>query len=529
MSRRAFLGAVAAAPLLPAVPSSRSLEQDALAAFVSAIEADPNRVEGPQLTMHEFVREAWPTIEPKDFIDNWHIGCICEHLQGVHVGQIENLAFNFPPGCAKSLVISVLFNGWEWTRQPWLRYLAGSYDQMLSTRDNLRVRELVSSAWYQERWPHVQFKHDQKEKTYFETTRGGFRLATSPGGRGTGHHPHRKILDDPLNARQAESVADREQANNFLLRTLPSRGRALNAATILVMQRLNELDSTQVFLDNYPNVVHVMLPMRFEPQRRCVTVGSVSATHVTTDGVEALQFSAPQTFTDPRTEDGELLHPRLFPKEKAFDSDPYVDAGQMQQRPAPLEGGLFQRAWFQLVDALPSADQIATRGRGWDAAGTEGGGDWTVGARMAITHDGVIYIEDIVREQVGPGDDEKLMRQTADLDLAEVGPGVKHIEEQEPGSAGKKVIASHAKALIGHDYEGEPSTGDKVTRARPFAGQAKAGNVRVLKRGWTKTYLDELCIFPNGAHDDQVDGTTKVFNKIALDVTRITVIKTSGH
>src|SRR3990167_11533313 len=57
--------------------------------------------------LHAFVERAWPIIEPATpYIDNWHIGVICEQLEAVWKCQINDLLINMPPrhmkGCAYS-------------------------------------------------------------------------------------------------------------------------------------------------------------------------------------------------------------------------------------------------------------------------------------------------------------------------------------------------------------------------------------------------------------------------------------------
>jgi len=511
---------------LPALPTLRPLGDVALEFFADKLEDLLTVDVGPQLTLLEFVEQAWPILLPdQPFVKNWHIEAICDHLQAVTIGEIQNLLINIPPGCMKSMLTSVFWPAWEWTRKPSLRYLCASYDQQLSTRDNLAVRQIIESEWYQARWPHVQMADDQNQKTRFNTTRGGWRIGTSVGGRATGEHPHRKIVDDPHNVKKAESAPQRKGVITWFDRTLANRGLALGAATIVIMQRLHESDLSGHILETQrARWVHLCLPWRYESKRHCMTVGSVKA-HVEKDEVI---FSEPQVWEDERRKDGDPLWPSLFPEAdiKALTgSDPYLDAGQYQQRPAPEGGGLFKLEWFPIVDAIPADAQIIGRCRGWDSAATEGGGDWTVGALVALARDGIVYVCDIVRRQVGPGADEVLMKQTAQLD----GRKVEIREEQEPGSAGKKVIASHAKVLVGYVYHGEPSTGDKTTRAKPFAAQASVGNVRLVRGDWNKAYLDELSLFPNGSHDDQVDATSTAFNHVALGRKTVKVRKLSGH
>ena len=85
---------------------------------------------------------------------------------------------------------------------------------------------------------------------------------------------------------------------------------------------------------------------------------------------------------------------------------------------------------------------------------------------------------------------------------------------QDPGQAGKAQAQSHAKLLAGHVFRSLPVSGDKATRARPLASQAEAGNVKLLKGPWNEVFLDEIGMFPNGAHDDQVDAAADAFNEL---------------
>jgi hypothetical protein len=57
-------------------------------------------------------------------------------------------------------------------------------------------------------------------------------------------------------------------------------------------------------------------------------------------------------------------------------------------------------------------------------------------------------------------------------------------------------------------------TGSKEVRADPFAAQAEARNVRLVRGPWNGAYLDELTIFPNGANDDVVDASSGAFAKL---------------
>jgi predicted phage terminase large subunit-like protein len=444
--------------------------------------------------LSRFVRMAWRLVEPSvDLVWNWHLETICDVLEDVTDGTIPKVIFNIPPGCAKSLIVSVFWPSWEWARDPSLRYFCASYGSHLSVRDNLRVRNIVKSAWYHKAYG-VEFVGDQNAKERFDTTAGGWRIATSVGGAGTGEHPDRKIIDDPLTAEQARSEADRRTCRDWYDGTVATRGVSRGARTVVVMQRLHEEDLTGHLLGK-GDFVHVRFPMRYEAAR------------APRQGEKVAYVPDP---LDERTKDGELLWPALFDEGRVRALEISLGdkaAGQLQQRPAPEGGRLFKREWFKIVDAFPPGGSSV---RGWDVAATQDGGDATAGVKIRGPVDGVYCVEDVAGGHLGSSAVDKLLKSTAIRD----GVGTRVREEQEPGSSGKSVITARKRALVGFDYSGVTVTGDKIVRAGPFRAQAEGGNVVLLRGAWNAEYLDELCLFPVGAHDDQVDGTSCAFNDL---------------
>ena len=179
-------------------------------------------------------------------------------------------------------------------------------------------------------------------------------------------------------------------------------------------------------------------------------------------------------------------------------------------------GSMFDRTSFVVVDQheIPMVTSSARAVRFWDLAATEPSSnnpdpDWTVGTLMLFDK-GIAFILDVRRARVKGDKVEELVRQTA----IEDGPSVAIRMEQEPGSSGKALVDQYARYVVpGYDFIGIRSTGDKVTRARPFAAAAANGNVRVLRAPWLTDWLDELSTFPEAAnHDDQVDSATGAFS-----------------
>lgn len=448
-------------------------------------------------TLKGFTSYFWDVLEPDIKLSwNWHLDELCDVMQSVYDGDSFKEIINVPPGTMKSLLISVFFRAWVWSKDPSKRFLAASYGSHLSIRDNVKLRNLVTSAKYKALF-EVHLTGDTNAKEKFENSAGGWSIATSVGGAGTGEHPDFIIVDDPLTEQQSRSKADRDSANNWIDRTLSTRGVTRNVRTVLIMQRLHEEDPTG-HLAAKGGWHHIVFPMRY--------IGFVKFT----DG----RVEAPDPL-DRRTTKGDLLWPSLFDDQKVRSLEialgPYAAAGQLQQQPSPEGGGLFKRAWFTILDTLPA--NITRTRRGWDTAGTEGGGDYTVGVRMSEFDEGKYLIDSVVRGQWGPDAVDKIILNTAKSDGKKCGVR----EEKEGGSAGKAVVTARAKSLRGFDYEGVVITGDKVTRARPFRAQCEAGNVYLLRGDWNEEYISELCAFPTAAKDDQVDGSSCVFNSLLME------------
>ena len=172
-------------------------------------------------------------------------------------------------------------------------------------------------------------------------------------------------------------------------------------------------------------------------------------------------------------------------------------------------GNFFKRQWFEVVPDHPKYG--VRKMRYWDMAGSKDG-DYTVGALVGI-YKGVYYIIDLRRVRETPGQVEALIKQTAELDGREVAVRT----EEEPGSSGLAVTHHYAtQVLVGWDYKGIRATGDKATRAGPFSSAAEYGNVKILKGAWNGAFLDELTLFPDGSHDDQVDAVSGAIGQLSM-------------
>lgn len=436
------------------------------------------------------MRRAWHVLEPeKLYLHNWHIDAICAHLEAVSRGEINRLFINVPPGCAKSLLVSVLWQAWEWGpgQQPSNRFLSTAFNDKPVTRDTRKTRDLILSDWYRDRWPEV--KLTRVAETSFANSATGTREGIAFGSL-TSQRGDRLLIDDPHSTDTAESDTERSATTRRFREGAQNRLNDLQkSAIVVIMQRLHQEDVSGVILELGLPYVHLCLPMEFEVERRCVT----------------------RWFQDPRGEEGELLFPELFPAEALatlkIAQGEYGWAGQYQQRPAPREGGLFKAERIETVETLPQG--VTQWVRAWDLAGTEGAGAYTAGVLMG-KHAGGYVIADVIREQLSPLKVRELIKATAALD----GKKVKIRLPQDPGQAGVAQAQDYRALLDGYTVKIERPTGEKEIRAEPFAVQVEASRVSILKAKWNDAFIAELKMFPSGKYKDQVDASTDAYSEL---------------
>ena len=439
------------------------------------------------LSFREFVDQVNPR-----FV--WYDHCVrlAAVLQRVADGEIDRLIIAEPPRHGKSEQVSRLFSAYFLYRHPERFVGLASYAADLAltlsraARDNYRRGGGV-------------LRDDASAVKHWETGLGGGMWAAGFGGPVTGKGGHLLIVDDPIkNAEEAASAVVGARNRDWYRSTLYTRLEP--GGVVIVMQTrwpgmgdligwLFEQES-----DEEPEGWHVV---SFEAEKES----------------EPLKIPATCTLEPDPREPGDPLCRERYPIERlrkiAETLGPFFYASLFQQRPRRREGVMFARDKATIVDALP-ADAV-DHVRYWDKAGTQDGGKRTAGVRMCRSG-GKFYVVDVAKAQLSAERRQALMRQTAQLD----GRSVRIWSEQEPGSGGKESAENDVKLLAGFMIQVERVTGDKTTRADPFAAQWQAGNVCLLRGEWNKSYLDELETFPHGAFKDQADASSGAFNKLTL-------------
>lgn len=459
--------------------------------YLSDIEAVKKELAERKLT--HFLKQAWSQVEPSyKYIHNWHIDVMSEHLEAVRHSQIQQLVINIPPRCMKSLECAVMFPAWCWTTMPSDKFLFASYAQNLSVRDSMKMRRLIKSDWYQERWP-MSLLGDSDNKMKFENEYTGYRIATSVGGVGTGEGGDYVCADDPHNVVEGESDAKREEVLKWWDESMATRlNDPKTGRRIVIMQRVHQNDLVGHILST-GGWVHCCLPMEYVPK-------------------VLVDMASPVRARDPRIKEGDLLWPeRIGEVEIARlkkNMGVYAYAGQMQQDPTPRKGAMIDVDKIEMR-VSPSAP-IKRMVRCWDKAGTEGAGARTAGVKIALLTNKRLCIMDVRKGQWAAPKRNAIMRNVAQMDTK----NVRIYIEQEGGSGGKESAENSVKELVGFRAYAEVPKGDKEMRAEPFSIQVDASNVECLLGDWNEEYLEELRKFPNGTFKDQTDATSLCVKKL---------------
>lgn len=502
-------------------------------------------------SLRAFIRAAWPLIEPATrYRSNWHIDAICEHLEAVYAREITRLLINIPPRTMKSSTVTVLAPAWRWATAPHERFLTLSYGSELATRDAVKTRRIISSSWYRARFGNAfSLTTDQNVKTRYENDRTGHRISSSVGGLGTGEGGDVIIIDDPHKADEIGSDTQRAAVIDWHDGTISTRfNDPLTGVEIVVMQRLHEEDLAGHLIEQ-GGWHHLCLPMEYEPQHPFVCPREITL------------LSGRVLPGDPRTTAGELLwdgHEIEWeakrsrwrkPVDKALAPTArfaraavdrlkrtlgsYRAAGQLQQRPAPAEGGILKRAWWRYYRPAEQPDgsedwaHLPRFGRliqYWDTALKEKTtSDYTVGTLWGIAGADRYLLREVRGQWNLP--ETKTQLEVLYAWGRERWPVIGQAIYVGNSANGPEVVSQLRHRIPGIVPVSEGAGGDKVQRAHAASPQLEAGNVYVPGAGtlqadgmmgpdteltppWVQDYILEHSSFPNAAHDDRVDCTT---------------------
>src|SRR5438046_1751780 len=420
------------------------------------------------------------------FLMNWHLEVIAAKLTEVRQGKIRRLIINLPPRHLKSLMASIAFPAWYLGLDPSVQILCVIYAQDLADKLARDCRSIVMSPWYRQIFPTRLAPHRQAVQEFI-TTRQGYRLATSTGGVLTGRGADIILIDDPLKPEEALSDAQRKAANEWYDHTLYSRlNDKRHGAIVIIMQRLHEDDL----------VGHVLAQEGWE----ILSFPAIAEA----DEVHRIEtIWGEQCF---RRRQGEALHPDREPLD-TLDRirrtiGEYNFAGQYQQSPAPLGGGLVKAEWFKRYRENERPERFDRIVQSWDTANkaTELS-DFSVCTTWGVRGKDLFLLAVFRRRLEYPA-----LKRAVREQLSLFGANEVLIEDKASGTQLiQELIADGCHGVTRY----QPTT-DKIMRLNSQTGVIENGFVRIPENApWLAEYLHELTVFPNGKHDDQVDSTAQ--------------------
>jgi phage terminase large subunit-like protein len=459
-----------------------------------------------------FARMALPHVPgmPDRPLWNWHFTELCTHAQALYEGRCSVLNEMLPPGLGKSTVNIVLFPLFLWTQDSSLQIMTAGYGKDLVRSFSQQTIDLLKSAWFVERWGSLlKERKSEPDIQSIHTKRGGHRKAvTAPLGSGTGFHGDYYLLDDLIKANEAQQPRALKKVTDWIGSSVVSRGRLTSEQKILSgMQRLAIHDpagALRTAFEGLTTYVELMLPYRFEPERRCVT-----------------PFGG-----DRRAREGEVIWDTPAVRKTVLGIERMTGGAtsqqaraQLQQDPTTGDDAIFDSKDFQrfTLEQMPFAQTLAVisvdptftngkprkKGKDSDFVALE---VWGVHASPAGDVNFYCYFSEEVRR----GFNETLAAiigarqawQVAFILVELAAAGHPIVETLNgigiPGVTGVQV------------HGGGDSPIGKIQKARAASYFFKARRVHFLADApWYDRKARNLIHFPNGPHDDDVDTTTQ--------------------
>jgi predicted phage terminase large subunit-like protein len=449
---------------------------------------------------YEFFKQAYAVLLPGEpYSDNWHIKYLCDRLQQeferIKRREIrqQDIIINIPFRSAKSLICTVVFPVWCWTQDQSTKFITTSYAAALALEHALASRSLITSEWFQNLYSGlIEFAEDQNAAGFYKIKGGGFRKSVGIGGQITGSGADIIIVDDPQNPKMAASEVERKTVKNFYDQTLYSRlNQPELGVRIVIMQRLAEEDLSGHLMDTSPEKHdHICIPVELD--RNNMDKENLS----------------PLSLLKHYDENG-LYWPGRFSKANIND---YISrlgskeaAGQLYQRPAPKEGNMVKEAWFDVIDPTTLVRDLRYEPMMFfldtaESDDQQANGDYSAMV-VAYKKNNCIYVCNVVKVKKAFHELCKFIPVFVNENLYSQFSQIK----VEPKSSGKSVV-SQLRATTQLNISELPAPKDsKVTRLSSMTPAMESRRVKFLQGNYLKPFMDNLLVFPNGKHDDDVD------------------------
>jgi predicted phage terminase large subunit-like protein len=458
-------------------------------------------------SFYRFFLRAWKILEPTmQLVDNWHIQYLCNTIQDEVMRVVSkqprtaDLVINVPPATTKSSIVTVAAHPWAWIVEPSLKIITASYADTLAHYHAGKSRDIILSDWYQDLFGDLYaLRLDVNKKSEFANDKQGMRYAVGSGGSAIGRHADIQLCDDPINPKKSASQTELETINEWWDVSMSGRLTDVNVSTrILVMQRLATNDlSGHCLAKGYR---HICLPAELG------------------DNVQPAALAA--HYTDGLLDPVRLGREALDMQRTALGTLGYV--GQYLQRPVAAGGNMIKGSWFRefTMTALHADAEEAKTPLVWhftvDGAYTDKEkNDATALAAWCVWRHN-LYIREVSAVRLEMPELLRYLPEFVNRNGYTRHSKV-YIEPKANGMSVAQMLRRNTQLNIILDTA--PTT-DKRARVAGCSPYIEAGRVHLLQGApYVKPFTDEVCAFPLGDHDDQVDVLTMAVDK-AITSTR---------
>lgn len=452
---------------------------------------------------HEFYVDAFKILHPgENYSPNWHSKYICDILQKEAERIIrkekreKDIIINIPFRSSKSMICTVIFPAWVWTIHPQMKFISVSYSASLALEHSTRSRDLILSEWYQELYSDVfELKVDANSKSDYRNNKGGMRKAVGSGGQITGSGADMILVDDPISPKLAASEVERKNAINFYQNTLFSR---LNQPDIgvrcIIMQRLHEEDLSGHLLKTRPERhQHICIPAEKGPQL---------------SPKELEKYYVDDLFWSTRFNRATLKDYLVTLGSKEY-------AGQLQQLPAPAEGGIIKREWFKIIKASDVVRNSANEPIDFfvDGAYTKKTENDPSAIGGAFPKNNNLYIVNITNVWMEFPELCQYVVKYTGINGYTSNSRIKI----EPKASGLSLVQSLRSTTGLNVMEAPNPENDKITRLNSVAPIIEAGRIFLIEGAWVEEFINQVTTFPNAKHDDMVDVLVMMINELLVN------------
>jgi len=456
---------------------------------------------------YEFYKAAFCQLHPGlQYDENWHAKFLCDRLQeeGLRVlrgeKRLKDILINVPPRSSKSMIVTVIWLPWLWTLNPCFKFLSFSYSDTIAVNLARQSKDLIQTAWYQRLYGgKVQLRSDLSGAGHYANTAGGFRYAFGLDGTVTGMGGDFLVGDDALSPKIAASDKERDSAIERWNSTISNRINQLEIGSrINVAQRLHLKDLFGYMLDpkegRPEECEHICIPAEYDEQ-----------------------IVMPKDLKKYYDEQGGLFWASRF-SEQVLNGErkkgSLYFAGQFQQRPVPLEGNIFKRRWFDIMEP----EQVSRDHNNSpihffiDTAFTEDEENDFTGILACFKKGNDIYVINFLEVKM---EFPKLLDFLPKY-IQQTGYTFNSCIYIEPKANGKSVAQQMKAAtkLNVIEITGDFLKDDKVARATSVSGMVEARRVKLVNGSYVDQYLTYLTAFPKAQHDEAVDVTVYALNKL---------------